>query len=197
MSANSPTEICNLALAWVAANSITSLDDDASVEAIQCRANYDSSRRSCLEEREWTFAQKRRIFNPLVDKPVYDFTYMFRLPADCLKVNKVQDPLGQDVHHLVEDHHILSNKKVLHVRYTYDLDNTRLFSNLFVEALAASIASKIAMPLTHNVGLSEKLEGRYERYLQKAVSTDALQGSRERLKKSRQELSRRHHIGFD
>lgn len=197
MSANSPTEICNLAIAWVAGQSITSLEDDQSVEAIQCRANYDASRRSCLEEREWTFAQKRIILNPLVEKPEYGWTYKHRLPSNCLKTNRVVDGRGMKIEHVVEDHHILSNEQILHVRFTFDLDNTNLFSNLFVEALAASIASKICIPLTKNVGLTDKLEARYERYLQKATSTDALQGSRERLDRSKQETSRRHFVPFD
>lgn len=197
MSANSPTEICNLALSWVAGNRLTSLDDDESTEAILCRANYDMSRRALLEEREWTFAIRRTQLSRLNSEPPFGYMYWYQLPSDCLNVMDVLDANGQDVQHRVEDNKILCNDAELYIRYKFDLNNTTRWTNLFTHALAAHVAFKIAIPLTENRSLMADMLQLFEAYLEKAVSTDALQGSRERLKRSQQERVRRHHVGFD
>lgn len=195
--ASSSTAICNLAISWVAGKRITSLADDQSTEAILCRENYDPSRRAVLEEREWTFANKRAILNPLADAPVFGYQFQHKLPADCLNLRHVQDPRGNDVPHVVEEDMILSDDQELHIRYTFDLDNTNKFSELFTEALAAHIASKIALPLSKNRTLMADMIMLYDDHLQRAISTDSLQGSREKLKRSQQERSRRMFTGFD
>ena len=195
--ARSSTSICNLAISWVAGNRITSLADDQSTEASLCRENYDSSRLAVLEEREWTFALKRKVLNPLATAPVFGFSAQFKLPADCLKVAEVKDPRGNDVNYVVEEDMILCNEAELNVRYTFDLDNTVKFSQLFTEALAAHVASKIALPLSKNRTLMADMITLYDDHLERAISTDSLQGSREKLKRSQQERSRRMFTGFD
>jgi hypothetical protein len=195
--ATSSTAVCNLAITWVAGNRITSLADDQSTEAILCRENYDPSRRAVLEEREWTFALKRTVLNPLVGTPAFGFARMFKLPADCLKVVSCQDARLNDVNYVIEDGNILSDEQSVYIRYTYDLDNTNKFSELFTDALAAHIASKIALPLSKNRSLMGDMLTLYGDMLERAISTDSLQGSREKLKRSQQERSRRMFTGFD
>ncbi len=195
--ASSSTKICNLAISWVAGKRITSLADDQSTEAILCRENYDPSRQAVLEEREWTFALKRAVLNPLALTPAFGFSAQFQLPADCLRVNSVTNPRRQKVIYKVEDGKILADEAELHIIYTYDLQNTNLFSELFTQALSAHIASKIALPLSKNRSLMVDMITMYDDFLQRAISTDSLQGSRERLNRSQQELSRRLFSEFD
>lgn len=195
--ASSSTKIANLAISWVAGKRITSLENDQSTEAILCRENYDSSRRAVLEEREWTFALKRVVLNPLVNTPPFGFSAQFKLPADCLKVASVQDPRDNNVNYVIEEDNILCDEAELNVRYTFDLTNTVRFSELFTEALAAHIASKIALPLSKNRTLMADMLLLYDDHLERAISTDSLQGSRERLRRSQQERSRRMFTGFD
>lgn len=195
--ASSSTKICNLAISWVAGKRISSLDDDQSTEASLCRENYDASRKAVLEEREWTFALKRAVLNPLTSTPAFGFSAQFKLPADCLKVVSVQDPRRNDVQYVVEEDMILCDESEVHIRYTFDLDNTNKFSELFTQALAAHVASKIALPLSKNRTLMADMITLYDDLLQRAISTDSLQGSREKLKRSQQERSRRMFTGFD
>jgi len=195
--ATSATEICNIAISWVAGNRLTSLDDDDSTEAILCRANYDASRKATLESREWTFAQKRARLNHLVETPSFGFRYLFALPADCLRVNSVETSRNKDIIYVVEDSQILSDESELDIKYTFNQKNTNKFSALFTEALGAHIAAKICVPLTESRTLMADLLQLFGDMIQEATAADSLQGSRERLKRSQQEKSRRLFTQFD
>lgn len=195
--ASSSTKICNLAISWVAGQRITSLDDDESTEAILCRENYEASRQAVLEEREWTFATKRVVLNKLSNTPEFGYSSLFKLPADCLKVRSVLNGNLQPIEYTVEEDHILADEEFVNVRYTFDMKNTIKFSELFTQALAAHIASKIALPLSKNRTLMADMLILYDDLLERAISTDSLQGSREKLARSQQERSRRMFSGFD
>ena len=201
--AKSPTEICNLAISWVGGNKLTSLDDDESKEAVLCRANYNLSRKAVLEEREWTFSVKRRELTPLASTPEFGYSYEFLVPSDLLATIGVYDPNHFNLSrppmlsHVVEDNHILADKASILVKYKSDVENTTRFSALFDQALAAHIASNIAIPLTENSSLHDKMVLIYDDKLQRATSSDSLQGSRELLEKSQMEESRRVGAGLD
>lgn len=195
--AKSPTEICNLAISWVGGNKLTSLQDDTSKEAVLCRANYDMSRKAVLEEREWTFSVKRKVLTPLASTPEFGYSYEFLVPPDLLTTIGVYDPSHGNrprppmLSHVVEDNKILADKAKILVKYRSDIENTNRFSSLFDQALAAHIASNIAIPLTENSALHEKMVLIYEDKLQRAIASDSLQGSREMLETSQMESSRR------
>ena len=201
--ATSATAICNLAISWVAGNRITSLEDDESTEAILCRENYDASRRTVLNEREWTFAVRRRKLNPLEDVPEFGFNFAFQLPTDSLRVVSAEGPSPAQsrrslpIKYLVEEDKLLADIAEVHIRYIFDLTNTTKFSASFDEALAAHVASKIALPLTTNRSLMVDMITLYETNIQKAISVDSLQGSRERIETSHMEKTRRHFVDFD
>ncbi len=195
--AKSKTEICNLAVSWLAGESIMSVDDDQSLEARLCRANYDMSRRAVLEEREWTFAIKRDTLTPLAIASEFGYAYSFLVPPDLRRSIGVYSPAQADraqpemLQHVLEDSHIYANIAEIHIKYIWDLTNTNKFSGLFDQTLAAHIAANIAIPLTENAVQQERMYALYENNLNKAASSDGLQGSRERLEISQMEKSRR------
>ncbi len=195
--AKSPTEICNLAISWLGGNTLLSLENDSSKEAILCRANYDPSRKSVLEEREWTFSVKRKVLTPLASVPAFGYNYEFLVPSDLLVAIGVYSPRQSDnphapmLIHTIEDNKILANKAEILLKYKSDIENTVRFSALFDQALAAHIASNITIALTENATLMERMVDLYEDKLRRAISSDSLQGSRERIERSTMENSRR------
>ncbi|MGW8177962.1 MAG: hypothetical protein ACWGQW_04095 [bacterium] len=195
--ASSRTQICNLAISWLAGNRITSLEDDPSIEARLCRENYEESRRSVLEEREWTFALKRAMLSSLAETPIFGYEYAFLVPPDCLRVIEVRDTStttrtqAPSIPHVVENRKIYANVPVIHVRYLMDLEDITKFSSLFTQALAAHIAKSIAIPLTENMEMLDNMSVIYENNLYKAITTDSLQGTREMLNTSQMEETRR------
>ena len=190
----SKTGICNLAVSWLGGRHITSVDNDDSFEARLCRANYDLSRTAVLEEREWTFAVKRIILAPLAAEPTFGFTYQFAIPADMLRSIEVYDLNDQGIQHLLEDNKIMCDEPTIQLKYLSNEETTTRFSSLFVQAFAAHISSNIALALTKDKTLQKNMYAVYIDKLQRAISTDSLQGSREMLKRSQLEKSRRHFV---
>ena len=194
--AKSKTEVCNLAVSWLGGKRITSIDDDTSVEARLCRANYDLSRQAVLEEREWTFAVKRIQLTPLAVEPVFGYKYKFLVPSDLLRVIGVYDPLDQRVApvgipYTKEENNILADLQSINIKYMMNLENTNRFPGLFTQALASHIASNIAISLTENNSQFEKMRIMYEDNLNRATTSDSLQGSNEHTETSQLENVRR------
>ena len=197
--AKSKAEICNLAISWLGGQHIFSIDDDQSLEARLCRANYDMSRTAVLEEREWTFAVERKLLTPLAEEPLFEFSYAFLEPPESQKILGVYDTKNTHgklvpLKYRKEGNVIYANHAQVFVRYTIDLTNTKRFSALFDQALAAHIASNIAVALTENAGMQEQMITLYEMKLEKAISSDSLQGSNEKLETSQLERTRRLHV---
>ncbi len=194
--ATSYIEICNLALSFVGGARITSFDG-SSREAILCEANYDLGRRAVLEERDWTFAINRDTLNATADVPKYGFSYTFLLPNDSMRIiqvynlNEGLDPNPRGTQYKVEDTYIYANDSTIDVRYIFDQINTKRFSPLFDQTLAAFIAKNIAVPLTKNNTLMQNMTALYDESLSRAAASNGLQGSREKLVRSTLENSRR------
>ncbi len=200
--ATSPTEICNLALSWLAGNRIISLEDDSD-EARLCKANYTMSRRAVLEEREWTFAIRRAELPAVAEPPLFGFDYKFLVPSALIYSIGVYDPADAafrgeptaQTRHAVESDDtgtiILADIPKVHIKFVVDITNTNRHSPLFDQALAAHIAMNIAIPLTENKEHFINMAKIYVRNLDTAAGSDGMQGSREKLAKSQQENVRR------
>ncbi len=198
--ARNKTEICNLAVSWLGGQRITSVDDDDSQEANLCRANYDMARMAVLEERDWTFAMKRKELTPLVSRPDFGYSYKFQVPQDCLRVTAVYSPSNSNIsqpeiiNYVVEGSQILCNIAIIHVKYIEDVTNTTLFSPQFDQALASYLATNIAVGLTESVDMQQRMAVGYIVKLDSAAAADGRQGTREMLNRSELEGVRRLHV---
>ena len=161
----SETGIANMALSHVGARSdIESLDED-SAEAIQCNLWYDYARQGVLEAYNWKFARKRITLalhgdtisttegDPLAG--VWGFRYQY--PDDCLVARKIQNPNtppDDAIPFAVEtsldgkEKTILTSMEDAVLVYTWNVENTDMFSSLFVLALSHLLAHHMAFPLT-------------------------------------------------
>lgn len=201
---SSPTEVCNLALSWLAGGRILSLDDEGTAAQL-CKANYDLSRKAVLEEREWTFAVKRSQLPALAEEPLV-YSAAFLVPPDLLYSIAVTDPSQhvntrnpnpKQIIHSFEGDRIYAYLDIINIKYIFDLTNTQQFSGLFDQTLAAHIAMNIAIPLTENKAHFENMAGLYQINLEKAAASDGMQGTREKLDRSQMEQSRRMFTGLD
>ena len=205
------TQICNIALGWLGANRITSLDiEENSKEWLLCSENYDSLRDAVLEEKEWTFAVKRAILSPVEDTVVFGQEILFRKPPDALRILTVHDsavirPLpvtsptvaSRGVHDIpqadgwqVEGDHILANAEVVYVRYNRRVEEVGKYSAAFVQALAQRLAAEFALPLTESKTLYDRMWAAYAAKITMSGTTDGIQG-RSRKIRSRALIRRR------
>lgn len=201
--ATSPTEICNLALSWLAGNRITSLEDDSD-EARLCKANYNMSRRAVLEEQEWTFAIRRDEIPSLASPPLFGYQFQFLVPSTLIYGIAVYDPAdanirneeAEQIRHSYETNSdganiILADIEKIHIKFVGEVINTSRHSPLFDQTLAAHIAMNIAVQLTENEAHFVRMVKLFDANLDRAKSSNGMQGSREKLARSQQERVRR------
>lgn len=184
------TEICNLALSYLAKGRITDIDEETET-ARQCKIHYDHCRRRLLKAHTWGFA-KRTVQLALTTEQVPHYDYVYAYPAKCLDVHLVFDELNAcEMEEERYDYEIsataahkraiLTNIENACCRYTYDIEDTDMFSDEFVEALARLMAANMAPTLTGN---SEYVNINYQ-MMQAAVSEAKLESAREQERQTR------------
>ena len=176
-------EVCNLALGWLGAKSITSIDD-ASTEAELCKANWVPARDVCLESREWSFAIQR--LGPLaaaVAAPVYDFTKKYVIPSTVLRVLNVQGQYGDEVDNWQrEGQYIVCYDDAIYMRALVRVEDTSAFPASFCHALAARIAADIAIAVNNSTTQQETLWKLWVMKMKEATVLDSMQGRTLRIK---------------
>ena len=176
----SEVTICNLALSWLAGNLIISLDDD-NTEAKLCKANFELSRDAVLEAMAWTFATKRYRLTPETDTPAWGYSQQFTIPSDVITLLEVtanaDTPNGaNDLDWRREGNLILCDVDVVYVKALFKQTDPARFPPNFAQAVAARLATEIAIPLTESVSLMTTMEGKYKDRLLIAAGTDGIQG---------------------
>jgi hypothetical protein len=78
-------EICSQALTLLGADEITSFKDETR-EAKLCKIIYELTVKSCLADRNWTFAQNQTQLNKLSQTPLFGYSAAFQLPSDYLRL---------------------------------------------------------------------------------------------------------------
>jgi len=182
----SEVSICNQALGWLGLDPIISLSDP-SKSAQLCLANFAPLRDSLLEAVDWTFAQKRAELAQSAAAPIWGYSARFDLPIDCLRIGYAtaspdiyeSQPLSQWVK---EGRSILTNESAVFIRYTAQVTDPKEWSEGFSQALAARLASDIAMAATESRGHMETMFQLYETKLAQAKTDDGRQGTSQKVK---------------
>lgn len=181
----SQVSIANQALGWLGLDPVTSLDDPSKAAAL-CKENLPPLRDVILESTDWTFAQKRVSLAPTTVTVAWGFSYAFLLPSDCLRVAYITDspdeyesmPLDPWVK---EGQHILCNAQTIYIRYTYRNEDPKMWSEGFSQALAARLASDIAIPATNSKEHMSLMFDLFGQKLKSAQQNDGRQGRRQRI----------------
>ena len=167
------TSICNRALQHLGASRILGITDDTR-NGRACNACYDALRRSELRRHRWLFAKTRVALAPLVETdPHGEFTYIFQLPADCLRVLKPRD------HTL--DWQILGRKlytnqsSVLYLEYISDVSDPNQFDALFAESLAYKMAETMCEEITQSNVKKVGIKDDYKEMIREAKRTNAME----------------------
>lgn len=151
-------DICNMALAILGQADLSSLTED-NQRAILCNQYYDIVRQQLLRAHDWNFSRgKDQLTLIREDEDARVERYVYNKPAKCLFVTRVfndgmQFFLKDNLFHLEYDMDL--KKEVIRTglvdawaEYILDIEDTSIFDSQFIEALAAGIATKIAMSLT-------------------------------------------------
>lgn len=187
--AASSVEIVNSALHLLKEDSIISLDDNR-LAARLASTEYDAQRKRLIRSYRWKFATARAVLAPEAAAPLFGFSYQFLLPADCLRFVGVYDGntldsqrnyTGADIVHKIEGRYVLCDVNPLRVFYLRDVTNPVEMDAIFVEALAALLAVKLAIPLTNDTDKYKLAKDVYAEALVEARRTSAMEGTPEIL----------------
>ena len=151
----SNVEICNIALTRLGQETINSLDEE-STEAKKCNILFDPLRRETLRAHSWSFATKMRSLAKSANDTVPRWEHVYIYPKDCIYVQKVYGPEGEDelaefrkVHSNTGTYLVLAtNVDSAIMEYTTNVTDSTLFDSLFVSALAWNMAANLAQSLT-------------------------------------------------
>ena len=182
MPSISKVKISNMALSHIGARStIESMDEDSS-EANSCNLWYDWARVQALEAHNWDFARKRVGLGLIGTDPTVNWQYRYGYPSDCILTRHIENPSGWTADAIpfeVELNSagtlktILTDQETAEMVYTMDLQNTALFTPLFVDAISWRLAAAIAFSLTGDGSIEEKALSKFYLTLSSAAARNA------------------------
>jgi hypothetical protein len=164
----SQVSIINVALSRLGANPITSLSETAA-EATHASNLWDVARQSALRDHPWNFAVTEVELSAVVGSTSQNYTYVYQLPADCLRLLEYYD--NRDFK--VNGRTILSNDTTCVIKYVKDVTDTTLWDSAFVDVMAQRLAAELAYPLTKSQATADTQFNLYERKLAKARFIDS------------------------
>lgn len=186
----SEVSISNLALSWLGANLITSLDDDTN-EAHLCKANYALARDAVLEIRNWSFALNRSSL-PVASLPPEELEphggyTPFVIPVNFLRVTQLTqaDRSSSAVQWYIEGRYLWAAASAIVIQYLVRVEDPQLFSPNFVHALAGLMASDLSVPITGSRDMQSLMMRMYVLKLETAGAYDGMQGKNQGLQSTR------------
>lgn len=165
-------QICNIALTGLGASRITSLTQD-SENARRCNVLYATLRDDLLRRHPWNFAVTRRQLAVLDETPAFGYTYVYQLPADCLRVLSEQN---SDTDYKIEGRKVFTDDTTIKIKYIARVTDTNIFSIDFSMALAAYLASTLAYSITNSNTVAEAASNTFNEKLSLAKAADASEG---------------------
>lgn len=107
-------------------------------------------------------------------KPAFNYEYQFVLPSDYLRI--ISMDYG-DLEFKVEDNYLISNESTAKVIYIAQITDTTIYTKMFEEALALTIAIELAYPLVQSNTLKQNLINELQVIVRDARSFDAQEGT--------------------
>lgn len=169
----SVVSICNKALTLLGSSRIRALTDD-SEEARLCNTFYEGVRDAVLQSHPWNCASVRATLARLTDAPAWGFEFAYQLPADCLRVLRMQD---YRTRFKVEGSRLLTNENTAKILYIRRMEDPSLLPPLLADLIAIRLAHDIAPRLAKSESKRQEMEQLFEQRAREARSADAQEGS--------------------
>jgi len=165
-------DICNSALIKLGVEPVTSISGTEKAARL-CKASYNMIRDELLASHYWNFAMKRAALVVATDSPVYEYSYKYDLPTDCLRIHS----LGDRGDFKIEGKYIVTNIDSAYALYISSETDTTKFPPTFSEALAYRLAANLSYALVQSVSLGENMHKLSDIRLRDARSFDGQEGT--------------------
>ena len=180
------TEICNIALLTLKAETVSNIETDKTIGARACRVFFNEVLRLLLEEFPWPFAQVREYLSKVEDNPTSDWAYSYAYPPDSARILSVptgaQTGADYSVVYGEQSRLIYTNQPEAEIVYTRFITDTGRFPPSFSMALSYKLASAIAVSVCEGdlFKLGELAEAKYRQ----TITTAKLIAQKERQNKN-------------
>ena len=177
-------DVWNMALDMLHEAPVSAPTGDTAVRLWFTR-NYAQVRDSELRKFAWNFALARITIAASVDAPAWRWSYKYDLPGDCLRMMPLRENgalNGTLLSYELEGDAILTNQSApIKLRYIKRIETVGLWDALFVDVVAARLASKMAHWLTGKASFAQVADQSYRQTLQEARRIDAIEQFQENL----------------
>ena len=184
-SISTEEDVVNLALSRIGAKSISDLDNDTTVEAVEARRVYYNDRDTILRGGAWSFCTKRAQLTDSGQDPGFGWDNAFLLPSDFWRVisvhatsaEKDQPEYKMEVQEIssVNTKVILINSTTCYLRYIFKETDPSKWDALFQDALAWRVAASLALAIPVTVSTFDVLNTKAERALSLAKSVESIE----------------------
>lgn len=178
MTITSKTDICNLALDLLSAETVVDVDQPTSALESLLDRWYDQCRKKLLREHPWNFAIKRAQLSASNEVVKFGYSNKYPFPNDFVRFLNIESDLETIVPtsaYEVEDKALLYNSDsgIVNVRYIYDCQDVSKFDPLFIDLLSYEIALSVCYKVTNTNTNVERLA---KIYSEKSRLTKAIDG---------------------
>ena len=170
--ATSVVEIANLALTYLGAELVVSLDDPHK-SARLLKQTWPTCRDAVLRAALWNCVTREAVLPPTSAPAETGWSHASLLPADCLRVIR----LLRDEPFVVRQRMLMSHANPAIIQYIAAVEDVSVYDALLVQALAAYWAHALCLPLTQSNSLKEHMWEQYRLFVREARSVDAQEGS--------------------
>lgn len=189
--AASDVAIANLALTKIGDLRIVSLSDNTK-PAREVSAVYTMLRDKLQRTYNWRFCVKRASLAADVATPIFDYSYQYTVPTDCLRILQINAYYpAPDLSDLISSsgqEYVLEGGKILtrssgnlNLRYLARITDPLKFDTAFDEAFAALIAYNVCEALTQSDAKKNAALRDYRMALMEAIRANAIENAPESI----------------
>jgi len=173
-------DICNSALNQLGATTIIALTEDSKNARI-INQRYNSVRDQVFREHPWNSLIKRVRLAQDSSAPVYEFSFSYTLPSDCLKVLAFSDSTSEylaknDINFKIENGKLLTSSPTVYLKYVSRETDTTKYDTSLAETISAALAADVAYAITGSTTVMQLFETKYKEKLKDARFADATEG---------------------
>lgn len=186
----SKIDICNLALAQLGQEPITSLTQ-SDERARRLNLFYEPVKQEVLRTHNWAFAAAEEPL-ALLETREHPLPYVYQYPLDALYIRRVfrpgsgrQNGLFREVYIQAGNIRALkSNISNASAEYTRNVGDENLFDPAFIKAFSLALAADLAVALTGDAALSRQILQKYTLSLDEARRSNMSEEMAERVASS-------------
>ena len=185
MKISSKIEVCNLALSRIGQNSISSLEDDSSVQAQFCNMVYEQSKSALLAQYNWTFAisSAKLVKVDNTEDDFKEYTYKYALPEGFLRLMCLYDNNNHEIVPVpntkpifkLEGKYIFSDFSDCKLKFIKDMDAVAEFSPMFIDCFVLDLAIRLTKLFNNSSTYLQQLQMEYLQQIAKAKISDCQQ----------------------